>query len=258
MPTRHIAFRLGLTDSGLYPIDETEYDKTDTTTDGWALDDSNVVWSDPITYTVPVTVGKVKNLKIKQISKDDNWYRSHGMMLRERSDITTSSWIKKHTKVLKISLRRLVVFPAVLTASRFNSRKVLTHSGSRLSARIQRMMLLFRPKIKVKSQTAQQVHPSMDWKVVFYKKTPLYKSRSGYAKIKTIKKKTKGAIALDWSPPHISDWGTPSRIQVKLKNGKKGWVPYSYVDIVADNTWKKSYAKSAILKYVNQFGSANK
>lgn len=246
------------TDSGLYPIDETEYDKTDTTTDGWALDDSNVVWSDPITYTVPVTVGKVKNLKIKQISKDDNWYKitwddasgevGHYYIFMDKEAYKGPKDLPKKARRLsgsansfKIQLKEGTHTFRVKTISPYSTNDAVVSS-----------------KIKVKVKLLSKVHPSMDWKVVFYKKTPLYKSRSGYAKIKTIKKKTKGAIALDWSPSHISDWGTPSRIQVKLKNGKKGWVPYSYVDIVADNTWKKSYAKSAILKYVNQFGSANK
>ena len=100
----------------------------------------------------------------------------------------------------------------------------------------------------------EKVHPKFKWIVTYKRKAPLYKSSTGSATIKTIKKGTKG-VAVGKYPKHISGFDKPSRVKVKFDDGTVGWAAWGTVRVKAQIKVKDDYPVSVKEEYANKFAS---
>lgn len=95
------------------------------------------------------------------------------------------------------------------------------------------------------------------WRATFKKNATVYKNKTGSTKLTTCKKGTV-AEAVGKYPNSLGPWEYPKRVQVKLDNGKTGWVAYSSVKIKGLINTSKDYALSTKLEFVDSYDSDTK
>lgn len=94
----------------------------------------------------------------------------------------------------------------------------------------------------------------ISWYAKTRSKTTLYKKGTGKAKIGTIKKGTK-VTAIGKYPKKIKKWYTPKRVQVRLSNGKTGWILYKQCKGgVKAAVSKTDYSRTVKENYINSLG----
>lgn len=99
-----------------------------------------------------------------------------------------------------------------------------------------------------------KVNGAAYWKVTFKKSATIYKSSTGTAKVKNVKKGTK-AQAIGKYPKTIHGWDVPRRVQVKLSDGTVGWALWGSIKIALDLNVKTDYPVTVKEAYVKDFTS---
>ncbi len=95
------------------------------------------------------------------------------------------------------------------------------------------------------------------WRATFKKKATVYKSKTGSSKLTTCKKSTV-AEAIGKYPKSLGPWEYPKRVEIKLEDGRTGWVAYSSVKIKGLINTSKDYALSSKLEFVDNYDSDTK
>ena len=97
---------------------------------------------------------------------------------------------------------------------------------------------------------------NFDWYAKAKKKITVYKSAKGKKKLTTMKKGAT-ALAIGKYPKKVKGWNVPKRVQVRLSNGKTGWVAWKSVKMIAHvkNHNKFQYSEPAAEAYVKNYSS---
>ena len=117
-------------------------------------------------------------------------------------------------------------------------------------------------KIKnVKGWAINKIHTTWNWTAKMDRKTTLYKNKTGSAKIKTLKKGTKGII-LRSHPKRPKKWNKPIRVKIQLLDSKGnltdtvGWVKYGPISASPNIEVKHDYTRAQKEAFANKYTSS--
>ena len=101
-----------------------------------------------------------------------------------------------------------------------------------------------------------KIRTNYDWYAQAKKNITVYKSSKGSSRLTTMKKGQE-ALAIGKYPKKVKGWNVPKRVQVKLSNGKVGWVSWSSVKMVAKvkSHDEYDYSKAAKENFVKNYSS---
>lgn len=104
----------------------------------------------------------------------------------------------------------------------------------------------------------KSITTKMKWTAKMRKSAVLYKGESGSARYSSRIPKGTKTTAIGYTPSKIKDYDTPSRIKVRLSDGKEGWVKYSCVKIKAVTDINRDYPVSVKEAFANNYESDTK
>lgn len=101
-----------------------------------------------------------------------------------------------------------------------------------------------------------RIRTNHDWYAKAKKNITVYKKSKGSSKLTTMKKGQE-ALAIGKYPKKVKGWNVPKRVQVRLSNGKVGWVSWGSVSMVAKvkSHDEYDYSKAAKEKFVKNYSS---
>ena len=101
-----------------------------------------------------------------------------------------------------------------------------------------------------------RIRTNHDWYAKAKKTITVYKSSKGSSKLTTMKKGQE-ALAIGKYPKKVKGWNVPKRVQIRLSNGKVGWVSWGSVSMVAKvkSHDEYDYSKAAKEKFVKNYSS---
>ena len=101
-----------------------------------------------------------------------------------------------------------------------------------------------------------KITKNVKWSCKVTKKTKLYKKKTGNANYGTVAKGTKGTPTA-YYPKKFSEWSYPRRVQVKLSDGRTGWVAFNSIKTSAKVSSKDNpdYSRSVKEAYVKKYSS---
>ena len=101
-----------------------------------------------------------------------------------------------------------------------------------------------------------RIRTNHDWYAKAKKTITVYKSSKGSSKLTTMKKGQE-AKAIGKYPKKVKGWDVPKRVQIRLSNGKVGWVSWGSVKMAAKvkSHNEYDYSKAAKEKFVKNYSS---
>lgn len=104
----------------------------------------------------------------------------------------------------------------------------------------------------------KSITTKMKWTAKMRKSAVLYKEATGSSKYSSKVPKGTKTTAIGYTPSKIKNYDTPSRIKVRLSNGREGWVKYSCVKLKAVTDINRDYPVSVKEEFANNYDSETK